>query len=149
MPRGRPPTSPELKRLMGNPGKRPIPTSVSPTGKLTPPSQMQPAARAAWRRIVGAMPDGTYAATDAMTLAVLCEAVADYWEAADAVAKNGRYAPGATGQMTIAPWVKDKADAARLIYTYSQRLYLDPVARASLTTVPTKDEADPFEGLIQ
>jgi P27 family predicted phage terminase small subunit len=134
---------------MGNPGKRTIPNSVQPSGKLTAPTQLAPAARIAWRKIVGAMPEGTYAATDAMTLATLCEAVADYWTAANMTTTQGRYVAGSTGQMVIAPWAKDKAELARLIYTLSQRLYLDPVARASLVTPPTTDDADPFEGLIQ
>lgn len=134
---------------MGNPGRRPIPESIQPKGTISAPKQLSTAARVIWRQVVGAMPEGTYAATDAMGLATLCEAVADYWIAAKKTEEEGRYVKGSTGQLVIAPWVKDKADQARLIYTWSQRLYLDPVARAQLMVPPSDDADDDFGGLIQ
>jgi P27 family predicted phage terminase small subunit len=150
--RGRPPKSPELKRLLGNPGKRPIKESVTVRGVLTPPKQMRAEALAVWKSVVGALPERTYAATDANTLAVLCEAVADYWDAAKTIIAEGRYVKTPT-TIVQHPAVKDKNEQARLIYTYSQRLYLDPVARNSLTANDPSGsnglDADPFAGLIQ
>lgn len=113
---------------------------------------MRAEALAVWKSVVGALPEKTYAATDANTLAVLCEAVADYWDAAKTIIEEGRYVKTPT-TVVQHPAVKDKNEQARLIYTYSQRLYLDPVARNSLTNTPPGSGSsafdDEFGGLIQ
>jgi hypothetical protein len=56
MPAGRPSKPTSIKKLEGNPGKRPINT-VEPivTGRPTPPRTMSKAAAAIWKRVVGAM----------------------------------------------------------------------------------------------
>lgn len=149
MPRGRPRTNPELKKLAGNPGKRPIKEAAKTNGKLSPPKQLSKGARFVWNEVVSSMPENTYGSADAYTLSVFCEAVTDYWAAAKMCEENGRYAAGSTGQMAIAPWATDKDKLSRTIYTYSQRLYLDPVARQSLLeTDPNTIEEDEFSEFI-
>lgn len=149
MPAGRPRSNPELQKLAGNPGKRPIKKTATPKGALQAPKELRPEALAVWKSVVGAMPAATYAATDAFILSTLCEAVADYFDACKALREQGRYIAGSTGQLVLSPAVKDKNEQARLIYTLSQRLYLDPVARqALLAGEPGKVEDDEFGGLI-
>jgi P27 family predicted phage terminase small subunit len=149
MPRGRPPTNPELKKLAGNPGKRPIKEPAKTKGKLAPPKSMTKDARFVWTEVLASMPEKSYGSADAFTLSVFCEAVADYWTAAKMCEVHGRYAAGSTGQMAIAPWATDKDKLSRTIYTYAQRLYLDPVARQSLLQMtPDNIEEDEFSGFI-
>jgi P27 family predicted phage terminase small subunit len=135
MSRGRKPKAPQVKREEGNPGKRAIPDQIQPSGTLKPPKTLSKEALTVFKQIVSSFPDETYASTDVHTLSCLCEAVADYWKAAHACEELGRYVNGSTGQLTIAPWVKDKEKQAALIYQFSTRLYLDPVARQRITSI--------------
>jgi P27 family predicted phage terminase small subunit len=51
MPAGRKPKPPALRRIEGNPGKRPIPKTPQPPAKMpTPPPGLCAIARAEWKR---------------------------------------------------------------------------------------------------
>lgn len=141
MPRGRPATPTALKELAGNPGKRALnKREPMPTGALTAPSVLSTEGLKVWKRLVSTSPNALYKAPDEFSIAAFCEAVAGWREATRAISERGRYAVGSTGQMTVAPWVKDQAEQARLVMTFGARLGLDPVARANMM-VP-EEEAD-------
>lgn len=134
MKRGRPATPTVLKELSGNPGKRALnKREPKPTGTPTPPT-LTPEAAQVWKRLVSTSPSALYKAPDEFVIAAFCEAVAGHRVATLMIIEQGRYATGSTGQITVAPWVKDQADQARLVMAYASRLGLDPVARTSIMT---------------
>ena len=64
---GRPPKPLELRRLHGNPGRRPLVEAeeLKPRGPLgAPPGFLSPEARAVWDRVADAMPRGMVASSD-------------------------------------------------------------------------------------
>ncbi|MDO1559813.1 phage terminase small subunit P27 family [Brevundimonas sp. 2R-24] len=150
MPGGRPPTPTRLKELAGNPGKRPINRrEPKPTGGAVAPKTLSRDALAAWKRLIGSMPEGVYTVADEGLLAAYCEAVALHRRATAEVAAQGAVTTGSTGQLTVSPWVKIKSDQARLITAIGARLGLDPAARSSLQLQAPDETPDEFGGLIQ
>ena len=80
MPRGRKPTPPSVKRMLGNPGKRPIrPDLPAPPGAPPMPSRLmvEPLAVEKWNELVPILMSlGTLTTADGEALATLCEVYA-------------------------------------------------------------------------
>lgn len=131
-----------IKRLSGNPGKRPINDGPKAAGKPQPPKNMSPFALVVWRRLLGCMPAGVYFSIDEFILASFCEAVALHRLASEMIQEHGPVSTGHTGQPVISPWVKIQSDQARLIMALAARLGLDPIARQQIKS-ESVDE-DPF-----
>lgn len=131
-----------IKRLAGNPGKRPINDGPKALGKAQPPKNMSPQAMTVWKRLLGCMPNGVYLSTDEFILAAFSEAVALHQFSSEMIQEHGPVSTGHTGQPVISPWVKIQSDQARLVITLAQRLGLDPMARQQLQTEQV--EVDPF-----
>ncbi|PWK65859.1 P27 family phage terminase small subunit [Aminobacter sp. AP02] len=146
--RGPRPETPEIQALKGNPGKRKKrPASIKPKSDVYIPNYLTGDARECFEMIVGAMPPGTYAATDTGGVAVYASAWADHKRAAEALSVEPAIVPGSTGNMQPNPWFKIKNEAARIMMSMGDRLGLDPKARAALVP-PEEKPKSKFSGLI-
>lgn len=139
------PQPPELKVLLGNPGKRPIPKTAKAKGDPVAPKSLSKAAQIIWKRTVMAQAPGVFTQADENALAIYCETVAEFQLATREIAAEGYMTKGSMGQMVPSPWVKVKNEAARLILSYQQRLGFDPIARANLNADEPSDEDDGVE----
>jgi P27 family predicted phage terminase small subunit len=148
MPTGRPPKSTRLRKLDGNPGKRPLnEREPRPTGPLVKPEFVTGEAAKEWDRAVGAMPDGLYTAADAPVLAVYCVAWVLFRNALAQVAKEGMTAVGSTGQKIAHPSIAVAAKQSEIILRASDRLGMSPVARARLEVNDAPPQSK-FAGLL-
>ena len=92
MKRGRKPKPTALKRLEGNPGKRPLNElePVPPTVALRCPNYLLPEARKEWKRLAPIlMSMGLLTAADAVPFAGYCQAYARWREAQDEITRHG------------------------------------------------------------
>ena len=146
--RGQPPKPTHIRKLEGNPGKRPFnEREPEPTGPLTRPDFVTGEAAREWDRAVGAMPPGLYTAADAPVLTVYCLAWVMYRNALGQVAREGLLATGSTGQRVPHPAVAIAKAQAEIILRASDRLGMSPNARTRLE-VQDQPKTSKFEGLI-
>jgi P27 family predicted phage terminase small subunit len=143
---GRPPKSPEVRRLEGNPGKRPIPKpAVQAKGSPEVPDYLDEDAQACIALIRRSLPPKVFAALDGMLLTTFACAWSLHKQAVLAIRDKGVIGKGSMKQPVVNPWVRILNDQARIMLALSPRLYLDPVARLQLRV----DEAprSKFDGL--
>lgn len=88
---GRKPKPAALKRMTGNPGKRPIPQEPTPKAgsKLTCPAHFSGPAKTEYQRITKLMPEDWVMATDRAVLTAYCDAWGVYVAASKEVTKRG------------------------------------------------------------
>jgi len=148
-PKGKPA---KVKLLEGNPGNRPVPTDyVKPEGDLIRPDHVTGYAADVWKRVVAAMPEGVYMATDFGVLSAFCVACETHRTATfrliiqDHVIMEERVGGGEI--MKRNPWSAIQADAARQIMTLGATLGLDPLSRERVRA-PTTGAVDKFAGLV-
>ena len=104
---GRPPKPLELRRLHGNPGRRPLPEveELKPPGPLgAPPSFLSPEARAVWDRVADAMPRGMVASCDLDLMASYVTAVSLHEQTCRELRKTGPVIMGANDLLVVSPW---------------------------------------------
>src|SRR5215213_8013752 len=98
MPRGRPPKHPELKRLAGNPGKRPIhDCSVEMQGAAFIPEHLSDDARGCMDMIFASLPPRTYSACDTFLLAAFATAWSIHKQACIALQRQPLVITGSKG----------------------------------------------------
>src|SRR5690606_1714287 len=117
-----------------------------PEGELKPPSWLGPAAKKAFRRVVKMMAEtGLLTVADVDQLAVYCDALVRYAEAAKAIEEHGVIVEGPKGPAQN-PAVLVANKYAAIIAKLAPRLGLDPSGRASLAIPREKEkQVDPFE----
>lgn len=129
---GRPPKPIPLKVLEGG-----LSSDAAGPVKLPPerpycPDYLSTYAKSVWRRIVPQLDDmGVLARIDRETLAILCETVAKWREAAE-VMQRGILTTGQRGEAVKNPAWQIYRDSARLISQYSAMFGLSPSDRARL-----------------
>jgi P27 family predicted phage terminase small subunit len=163
MPAGRPPKPTAVKRLQGNPGKRPLP-KAEPTpaaGAPSCPRWLSAAARAEWARVVKVLlPLGLVTQADLATLAAYCEAFSEFRAATIMLAAEGpmirtggelvQLKPGKLkewvgGQVQPHPAIARQRTAWTALKAFASLFGLDPSSRTKVR--PPSDEEpkdDPF-----
>ncbi len=142
--RGPKPKSQVLKILEGNPGRRPIISTVSPTGAAKMPSHLSDEAKRTWKRIVSSMPDNFYKLADSETLSAYCEAYSQHKQATERLKGEDIEAwEDLRGKQHPARAIQQAN--SRLIATLGTRLNLSPGDRASSGT---PKEVSKWSGLI-
>jgi P27 family predicted phage terminase small subunit len=133
--RGPAPKPTRLRVLEGNPGRRPLPKNEPQPAAGAPscPSILSPEARAQWRKLVKAMPDGLLTKADQIILATLCEAWADWCEAVEDLRVNGWYYTTEKGFEGQRPAAAKMKQATATIISLSSRLGLSPADRTRLS----------------
>lgn len=157
---GRRPKPLALKKLEGNPGKRALPKdTVAPDGAAIMPAHVTGYAADVWRRVVTAMPEGVYRATDDETLAAYCLACARVRTAAEMleieghVIYNRKVIDRDDGTRLIIddakrnPWGVVMREATKELAMLGTKLGLDPIARENIKA-PEKPSAGRFAGLF-
>jgi P27 family predicted phage terminase small subunit len=143
--RGPQPTPTAIKKVLGNPGKRPLNTDeLKPVGSLKRPTHIKGGAAEEWDRVIGAMPTGFYTAADVPVLAMYVEALVIYRNATSIVARDGMEAVGSTGQKIAHPQLAVMARFADLMTKLADRLGMSPAARTKFTA-PGDDSQDDLD----
>lgn len=150
---GRTPKPHHLRVIEGNPGKRQLREPLkAPPSKPRCPSWLQDYAKTVWRRLVDILDGyGVLTTADREMMAAYCEAVADYRNATETMAKTGLLVQGQKGNAVTNPLWRIKRDAARQIAEGSARFGLTPADRVRLTGEPdggTRTAGDPLEEVL-
>jgi len=150
MPTGRKKKPDEIKRLEGNPGKRPLNGSAPmPTGCAAKPPYVTGHAAAVWDQITSSMPPNLYTAVDSVVLAAFCVASGQYRTATETLAAEGLTVVSAvSGDEKPHPALQAQTKALTAISLLGARLGLDPSSRASIVMPRAAKLANKFEGLL-
>jgi P27 family predicted phage terminase small subunit len=139
---------PELKRLEGNPGKRPIEDLlIVPDGTAFAPEHLDDDATACLELIRGQMPPNVYASVDSFALSAFATAWAIHKRASLALQGEELVVEGAKGGQVKNPLVDIINSQGRLMVSLGARLGLDPVARLGLKMPPERQRSK-FDGLL-
>src|SRR3546814_885276 len=153
----------DVKKLEGNPGKRPLKEPVRPEGKPRKPRHLTGYAAEIWHDVLGAMPESVYAATDAGTLVAYCIACDDLRDARGHLLVEGhvirpviRVVENDDGEIREIygppkrnPWGAVTREAMDKIATLGSKLGLDPIARENLGASPGGEPPkSKFGGLV-
>lgn len=153
---GRPPVPTAIKIMRGNPGRRPMPKR-EPKPQLIvgakPPSWVRGRARRAWSQISVLLIDmRVLTVADVPALSLLCNVLAEYIEASEAVRKFGMTYESSTQNGTIIrprPEVAIAADSWRRAMAAMVQFGLTPSSRAKVATAGEGDEdVDPLELIL-
>ena len=148
--RGPRPKLPEVKRLEGNPGNRPIIDSgIAGLGVPFAPEHLCDDARGCLEVIKASMPPGVYSTLDSYLLSAFAAAWATHKRATHEIANPGFEWVVKSPQGGSQPnaWVRIANQQAALLASLGDRLGLSPKARASLH-VPEEKPKSKFDGLI-
>ena len=148
--RGRKPVPTALKRLRGNPGKRPLPTQ-EPRPRvvaITPPEWVTAEARAEWDRVAPMLLRlGVLTEADGSALLVYCRTWQQWFDAQQGLAKTGLLIKSPSGYPIVNPLVgianKTLANLTKLLIEFG----MTPSSRARVKG--SEPEAhDPFEEFL-
>jgi P27 family predicted phage terminase small subunit len=128
----------QIRRLHGNPSRRPMPPEpdeLKPRQPLGPPPDfLSSDARAVWYRVSDSMPLGIVANCDLDLVASYCGAVALHELACKELNQTGPVIMGANNVPVTSPWLQLQIREALLILRLGAELGLSPTSRASLAS---------------
>jgi P27 family predicted phage terminase small subunit len=143
---GRKPQPTALKKLNGNPGKRPLPENeVTPTGKAgEAPEWLSEIGKRKWNEIKAIL-ESINLVTDADRdfLAVYCDSYAEYVELTGLIEKQGRISVSEKGAPYQNPLVGQKNKAVEKMIKIGARFGMSPSDRTGLQieiAMPDEDE---------
>ena len=154
--RGRKPKPTALKKLEGNPGKRPL-NELEPLPQVTMlrcPNWLEPEARKEWRRLapvlIGA---GILTGADAVPFAGYCQAYARWKEAEEFISQHGSIFQTPSGYVQQVPQVSIAQQNLKIMQSFCSEFGLTPATRARIiANGGGKDDAasdDPMESLLK
>lgn len=148
--RGPKPKPTALRLLEGNPGRLPINENEPVTrGRARCPKYLRPAAKAVFRRIVNALPEGFYSPAEERLLAAYAEAALDHRLATEQLAEAPKEFQLLMPNGAKSPLVGIRNEAARLMAMLGTRLGLSPADRAGLKAPKQQiPEGSKWKGLI-
>jgi P27 family predicted phage terminase small subunit len=134
---GPPPKPIELKRRLGNPGKRalPAPKTVLPVavgGTPKPPSGLKRQGKAAWERLWSVGAAWLSPTTDLEIVTRLCQAYDERAYLRGVVALQGYFTAGSMGQTVVHPAVKEVRALEAAILAMEARCGFTPSDRSRL-----------------
>ena len=145
--RGRRPKPTRMKRLTGNPGKRPLNADEprpEPTVPECPP-ELGPVARQEWDRLAGELGAlKILTALDRAALAAYCNAYGLWAEAIQAIQKYGTMVKSPSGYPIQSPYVSIANRQAEIMMRIASEFGFTPASRSRIST-PTKSEPDLFD----
>lgn len=146
---GRPPKPTALKKLAGTIRPSRVKNEPKPDGHAAAPEWLEPAARAEWDRLVPELDRlGLATSADRALLVTYCIAWADFVEASEHIAKEGRIVTGANGVEGRNVWGKVKTDAIEVLIKVSAHFGLSPSTRARLD-VPAAEMKDSLDEFLE
>ena len=150
---GRPPKPTALKRLEGNPGKRPLNDQEPRFAELptkTPPKWLDTIARREWRRVYDELVrNGLLTKCDSAALEAYCDAYSTMVRAGTVLNVKDFIFKTNTGYIAQLPHVNIKNQAASLVRQFCQEFGMTPSSRSRLKIGQESDEAeDPMEAIL-
>ena len=149
MPNHKKPTA--IKKLEGNPGKRPLNENepMPKKGIPTCPSHLNSAARTEWKRITPQLATlGLISELDRSALAAYCQAYGRWAEAERMIAKHGTIIKHPNGSLMTSPFLNVANKAIEQMYKYLIEFGLTPVSRTRVSA-PQSKEDDALEDIMQ
>jgi P27 family predicted phage terminase small subunit len=128
-----------LRRLHGNPSRRPLPPEneeLEPRGGPlgAAPAYLSAEAKAVWERLNDSMPMGVIALCDADLLCAYVTAVALFEQACRELQRTPAVVMGANDVPVVNPWCRLQIRHSLLILRLGSELSLSPTSRASLAS---------------
>jgi len=150
--RGPAPKPTTLKKLEGNPGKRPLnkrepmPLSVRPAC----PQYLHPIAKKEWRRVVPELERlGILTVVDGTALETYCQAYANMVQAATFVNQHGMIFKTPQGCVQQLPQVAIFNKSALIVKAFCQEFGLTPSARGRMVVPGSEDDDEGMESLLE
>ena len=145
-----------IKRLTGNPGKRPLPQDEPQPDRTPPkcPAWLQPEARREWRRIVPELERlGLLTLIDRVALAAYCAAYAHWREAEEIMQTEGLTyeTVNKAGETTIVsrPEVGIAQKYMGLIRSFCSEFGLTPSSRGRMAVPGHMPDQDPLDQFLR
>lgn len=145
-----PPKPTRLRLLEGNRGRRPINTNEPQPAPGVPPCPrwLPAAARAEWKRVTKALPEGLLTQADRGVLVAYCIAFGELQWAVETLAAEGRVITiEKSGYQAPHPAVAMERSAWEAVRKLAGVLGLDPSSRTRLS-VPEPPSNDPLERFL-
>ena len=146
---GTKPTPTALKKLRGNPGRRPLPKNEPVAeGRPVCPAYLSDYAKTEWRYIVPLLDDmGIIGKVDRGVLVSYCEAYSMFRQAVEALERelNSPVIRTHNGNYVQNPWVSIKNRAAQDMLKYAAELGMTPSARTRIRIEQRDEEPSLFE----
>jgi P27 family predicted phage terminase small subunit len=137
-----------IRRLEGNPGKRPIPDNeLAGIGYPEPPAHLTAEQLARWHAVVGSLPTGLLSMADVQVLERMAVAWATFRQACGLINQSGPLIRGQHGELVYNPLLRVRSAAAEEMQQCGLALGLSPLARTRLVA-PEQQDADPLTLLL-
>lgn len=151
---GRKPKPTALKRLEGNPGKRPLNAlePAPPVVELTCPKHMLPEAKKEWKRLAPILMNmGLLTAADAVPFEGYCTAYARWLEAQEEITRHGSIYKDNEGRIRPNPYIAIANQQMREIKSFAAEFGLTPSNRSAMianVVTAMKSSRDPMEEIL-
>ena len=151
---GRKPKPTALKRLEGNPGRRPLNRMepMPPVVQLKCPGHLLPEAKKEWKRLAPVLMDlGLLTAADAVPFEGYCTAYARWLEAQDEINRHGSIYKDNEGKIRPNPFIAIANQQMREIKSFAAEFGLTPSTRSTMIAnvmAAMKRNVDPMETIL-
>ena len=151
---GRKPKPTALKKLEGNPGRRPLNRiePMPPVVQLKCPNHLLPEAKKEWKRLAPVLMDlGLLTAADAVPFEGYCTAYARWLEAQDEINKHGSIYKDNEGKIRPNPFIAIANQQMREIKSFAAEFGLTPSTRSAMIAnvmAAMKQNTDPMETIL-
>lgn len=150
--RGRKPTPTALKKLEGNPGKRPLNNSEPKPDKKAPscPKWLEPEAKKEWRRLAsGLTAMGVLTDVDMAAFSGYCQAYARWKENEEFITKNGSLVRTPSGYWQQVPQVSIAQQYLKQMERFAEQFGLTPASRSRIIAEGSgENSTDEMEKLL-
>ena len=139
-----------LKRLAGNPGKRPLNRNEPEPEPGIPsvPAHLDDEAKAEWGRISEELDAlGLLTSVDRAALAAYCQAWSTWVESVEKLRSMGKIIKSPSGYPMVNPYVAIHNKALDHMHKYAVEFGLTPASRSRISVQPKRKKANRFEGL--
>ncbi|GAG36233.1 unnamed protein product [marine sediment metagenome] len=149
--RGRKPKPAAIKKLQGNPGKRPLnDNSPSTPGKMPePPSWLDDEARAEWLRVGPPLAArGLLTELDVGVFIVYCTTWSMYREALRNVQEHGAVLMSKKGSLYTSPYTNILSGAMKRMVAIACEFGMTPSSRERVRAIDPTQEVDPITEML-
>ena len=149
--RGPAPMPSNIVRMHGNPGKRPLNRYEPQPKGIAPqcPQWLSREGRKLWRRLAPELKRlGLLTIVDGPALTSLCEAYAEWRQAAAIIRKEGLTLETPTGYLQERPEVAIAHKAQMRVKAWAAEFGLTPASRSRISVNQKEESEDPMEDLV-
>jgi P27 family predicted phage terminase small subunit len=142
--KGRKPTPTNIKRLEGNPGKRPFNTKEPQPKRTAPecPDWLLPDAQDEWKRLASPLENlGLLTEVDMTAFAGYCQAYARWREAEEFITQHGTIFKTPSGYVQQMPQVSIAQQNLKIMQSFCSEFGLTPASRSRLQ-VESKNQTE-------